>query len=167
MSDPIFNRISVCERRIVREHIAAAPVRLARLADALGLKVLRAKLPQGISGLIQPVNKDIAPAGFQIKVNKFENPKRQRFTVAHEIAHYLLHRDQIKSTVYDNILYRSSLSNKLEAEANRLAAQIIMPAALLESDLGQLDRPPNIDDLYELSDKYNVSREAMRIKIGM
>ena len=167
VSHPLLDRLSVDERAIVDAHTREAPVRLAALARALGLSVYRSRLNDQISGKIQAVNFEDASAGFEIRVNKFENPRRQRFTVAHEISHYLLHRDRIKTEISDSIMYRSTLSSKLEAEANSLAAELIMPSTLIKRDIAKYGRPTSEADLAWFAERYNVSKEAMRIRLGM
>src|SRR5687767_5137511 len=101
MSLLVDDRVRESEAEIVRRYTSSFPVKVGELASELGLKVTRAPMPPKISGLIQPCTD--APAGFEIRVNKYEVPERQRFTVAHEIAHYLLHRDDIGSGVVDSI----------------------------------------------------------------
>lgn len=79
------------------------------MAEALGLTVnMDASLPRNISGRI--VRGGNGRAGYYIKVNGAHSPYRKRFTLAHEIAHHLLHRDQIGDGIEDNALYRSRLS---------------------------------------------------------
>jgi len=141
----------------------APPVRLPELARALGVPVKAATLGPGISGEIRPnANRD----GFVIRVNRHDHPKRQRFTVAHEIAHFLLHREEIGDGIEDDVLYRSALSDRREQQANRLAADILMPEGLLEQAVGDAEIR-NVEDvpLY-LSEVFGVSEAAMRIKVG-
>lgn len=163
MSNISFShRISEQELGIVRKFIDDVPVKVGALADALGLKVVVAALPLNISGLIQPDD----TGGFVIKVNRFESKERQRFTIAHEIAHFLLHRDRLGSGIIDSTLYRSKLSSRLEAEANRLAADIIMPDSKVREFLGSktYTRSENIVD--SLAQIFNVSKQAMAIRTG-
>ena len=115
----IFGRIDEREAAVVKRYMSSFPVKVGELAQELGLKVIRGPLEPKISGWIKPSTD--APARFEIKVNKYEIPERQRFTVAHEIAHYLLHRHDIGSGVIDSIMYRSSLTSRKETEANQLA----------------------------------------------
>lgn len=138
------------------------PVQVGALADALGLKVVVATLPMNISGLIQPE----AGSGFVIKVNRFESKERQRFTIAHEIAHYLIHRDKIDAGVVDSVLYRSKLSSRTEAEANRLAADIVMPRRAIADAVqgkGEIQSDRVVQDL---ANAFGVSKQAMAIRVS-
>lgn len=158
-----FSRMTPAQIATIEEYTSEAPVRVGALAKALGLDVVVAALPLKISGLIQPKeNGD----GYVIKVNRFEPKARQRFTIAHEIAHYLLHRDRIQSGVVDSVLYRSKLSSRLEAEANRLAADLIMPLGKVE-ELSEHFPVDSFDQLVEkMADKFQVSKQAMGIRLG-
>jgi IrrE N-terminal-like domain len=149
---------------IVEKHQAETPVRLGGLAAELGLEVFKSTLNPGISGLIEPSSS--ASSGYRIKLNRFESPERQRFTLAHEIAHFLLHRFDIGRGVVDDTMYRSGLSDRKEVEANKLASQIIMPAASVRREASALEYL-SVDERVEvLARKFRVSQQAMRIKLG-
>lgn len=141
-----------------------APVRLSALAQEFGVKVLATALPSGISGEIRPSGE---PGQFQIKVNRNDPARRQRFTVAHELAHFLLHQDEIGHGISDDVLYRSTLSDWREAQANRLAADILMPEPLVDIWLERA-KMLKVDDVVGfLADKFNVSEAAMKIRLGL
>jgi hypothetical protein len=153
------------QRDVIKEFTAEAPVKIGGMAQALGLQVFISPLATNISGLIEPV----APGSnqFRIKINKFETQERQRFTIAHEIAHFLLHRDKIANGIVDSILYRSSLSSRLEAEANRLAADLIMPAALVRQELDKFDGKRTEETAIALAQHFRVSLPAMKVRLGL
>lgn len=166
MTDWLFDRISEEEARLVRTATTSRPVKVGELATALGLRVTRtANLKPTISGLIRPAA-DTA-SGFEILVNKFEVPERQRFTVAHEIGHYLLHRNEIGAGVVDSVMYRSSLSSRKEAEANRFAAALIMPEDAVSRELRNLGSPEEEGVVRELAEMFRVSTQAMKIRLGV
>lgn len=147
-------------RRTIREHQDTAPVRLSQLAKALGVPVKAATLAPGISGEIRPTDE-----GFVIRINRHDPSKRQRFTVAHELAHFLLHSDQINAGICDDVLYRSSLSDQREAQANRLAADILMPDDLVLASVEEA-REIGVGDLVlYLAEQFSTSEGAMRIKL--
>ena len=165
MSAALFNRVDEREVVIVRKFMADLPVKVGELAQELGLKVVRGPLEPKISGWIKPAA-DV-PAGFEIKVNKYEIPERQRFTVAHEIAHYLLHRHEIGTGVVDSIMYRSSLTSRKETEANQLAAEIVMPSQAVKRELQRLGGPEVEGVAEEMAELFRVSVPAMRIRLGL
>jgi Zn-dependent peptidase ImmA (M78 family) len=141
-----------------------AKVPLGEIAKSLGLKVLLSTLPANVSGEIR-ADKEVE-AGFTIRINRHESKARQRFTLAHEISHYLLHEKSIGSGISDNVLYRSSLSDKQEAEANRLAADLIMPWSILQS---QARSRSELDEakIEEIANRLGVSVVALKIRVGI
>lgn len=147
-------------RATIEEHQDNAPIRLAQLARALGVTVKSATLAPGISGEIRPGGN-----GFVIRVNRHDPSKRQRFTVAHELAHFLLHSDQINNGIADDVLYRSSLSDRREAQANRLAADILMPDALVLASVEAAQEKGVGDLILFLAEKFSASEGTMRIKL--
>jgi hypothetical protein len=152
------------EKTVLQKYLSDAPVKLGALARDLGLEVFTSSMKPGISGLIEP--SETARSGYRIKINRHESVERQRFTLAHEISHYLLHREHIRNGVIDNTLYRSSLSNKQEIEANRLASRIVMPDAAV-SQLRENYSGLTFDEMvHRMARDLRVSEPAMRIKLG-
>lgn len=165
MTSRFWERIDPADAEIVRRHLSSYPIKVGELARDLGVNVIRSPLPPKVSGLIRPSTE--SQSGFEIRVNKYEVPERQRFTVAHEIAHYLLHRDNIGSGVIDNIMYRSNLTSKKETDANQLAAEIIMPKKYVAHELQRVggERAPQAAE--KLAAIFRVSVPAMKIRIGI
>jgi Zn-dependent peptidase ImmA (M78 family) len=81
---------SLCSeyQQLLETHQTTYPVQLGAIAKALGIKILSSTLRSDISGEIRETNGEVT-----IKVNRHDAKTRQRFTVAHELAHYFLHRD--------------------------------------------------------------------------
>ena len=144
---------------IIRKRQTKSPVDVRAIARELGLEVYADdKLPDHISGMI---NKD--DEGYFVVVNFHHHPNRQRFTVAHEIAHFVLHRDAIGNGITDNRLFRSHLSSSLEKQANQLAADILMPWDLI-SEL--IECEPDASAQW-LAQKLRVSMSALAIRLGI
>lgn len=163
MSD-LWSRVAPEEFAIVKEAIAEHPVRVGELAQKLGLDVFRSPLPPKISGMIRP---KVDGVGYEIRVNKYEVPERQRFTLAHEIAHFLLHKSDIRAGVVDSVMYRSALTSRKEAEANRVAADIVMPMGAVRRELLALGGIPTEEVAKELALRFKVSLPAMRVRLGL
>lgn len=152
------------EQLVISAHVRDTPVRLGALAADLGVDVFRSSLEPGISGLIEPSEE--ARSGYRIKINRHESVERQRFTLAHELAHFLLHRDHIRSGIIDSTMYRSNLSSSHEVEANRLAAQIVMPDQAVKRLNRELADLPFDERVRQIAAALRVSEPAMRIKLG-
>lgn len=141
----------------------SAPVDVNALAKALDVAVyVDGTMPPNESGKILKDKEHGGTSGYSIIVNGNEPRVRQRFTVAHEIAHYLLHRDLIGDGLIDDPLYRSGLSTLEEVHANRLAAEILMPYALIEEALKKGARTINA-----LAGALFVSPQAISVRLGI
>jgi len=116
------------QREIILKHQSSFPIKVGAIAKDLGLDVKSSTLKAGISGEIKEVEGTVF-----IKISRHDSKERQRFTLAHEIAHFLLHKDKLSEGIEDTVLFRSNLSDKLEVEANKLAADIVMPLSLINA----------------------------------
>jgi hypothetical protein len=144
---------------VIRRFTSSAPVNIVGLAKALGITVRQSDLGFN-SGELFP---DIVRGGFSgytILVNSAHPRVRKRFTVAHELGHFLRHRDRISNRLIDDKMYRSRLGNTKEAEANKLAADLLMPGRLIE----QL-RSEGVKNVEDLAKRFEVSLEAMKLRI--
>jgi Zn-dependent peptidase ImmA (M78 family) len=148
---------------IIRKHQRRPPVLLEPIARDLGLRVYKVPgWPDNISGWIYRASPEVAgESGYAIEVNALHSPARRRFTIAHEIAHFILHPHLIGDGITDDAMYRSGLPSAVETQANRLAAQILMPDRLLSMEQG---RSRTSEDLARI---FNVSELAMKIRLGV
>ncbi len=133
-----------------------------KLIDDLGILYTESPMPSESSGKIQYEN-----GGFHIYVNSDQSNARKRFTAAHELAHYLLHRDMLveqghMDRLFDGTNYNPTgpLSRVHESEANRLAAQILMPKSRILNELNW-----NEYDLEKLANAFGVSKAAMAVRL--
>jgi hypothetical protein len=138
-----------------------APVDVFGLADALGLQVWEDDI-NPYSGALRKDPLHGGSSGYSLIVNAMEPLPRKRFTIAHEIAHFILHRDQLNRGDIEETLYRGGLSDRLEIEANKLAADILMPLALIEELIGK-----GISSIEELAAALEVSKTAIGIRLGV
>lgn len=99
---------------------------------------------------------------YRIYVNERDSRERQRFTCAHELAHFLLHRDVLEDKHEENVMYRSNLSNDKEISANKLAAEILMPYETLNR-VAETRRY----GIRELAEVFGVSRQALLVRLGI
>lgn len=147
--------------KVIKRHQLKPPVQTVPIANDLGLEVFRSR--PGVwqrewSGLI----KKESGGKFNIYVNGDHHVRRRRFTIAHEIAHFILHKDLIGSGVTDDALYRSGLTSAVETQANALAANILMPWHLIDIELNK-----GVADIVSLAKIFNVSKSSMSIRMGV
>src|SRR5207245_6457221 len=106
-----------------------------------------------------------------LAVNASHHLHRRRFTIAHEIGHYLLHfGDRVFVDRTYNVNLRSSVSSLgtdlEEIEANTFASLLLIPEQFLSSDQDALNI--DIDDersIKKLANKYLVSSQAMNFRL--
>ncbi len=119
------------ERR--RLGIGDAPVpSMIDLLEHEGVKVLLRQFPSdsSISGFFF-FAPDIGPCAV---INNGESASRQRFTAAHEYAHFLVDRDERRGEICDTVRRREPF----EMRANAFAASFLLPAAGVDAALTDL-----------------------------
>lgn len=144
---------------IAEKFLNSAPVDLIGMADALGIEVdmnARFKNPQ-TSGSIKKCRDGL----YRIEVNAADSDHRKRFTLAHEISHFLLHKDIIdRKGLVDDAMYRSGASKQEEYQANRMAADLLMPKGMIRTLWNN-----GIRSLSQLGTAFGASEDAVRIRL--
>jgi Zn-dependent peptidase ImmA (M78 family) len=160
---------SAAERRaitVLKElGIEEAPTPVEDIARRLGAQITYDSFEGDISGMLYRED-DTAVIG----VNSRHATTRQRFTVAHECGHLLLHKGQpMFIDRYVRVNLRSGESNKEEREANAFAAELLMPRALvpveIERIIARFGQPPLSTIVAELARRFRVSEEAMTYRL--
>lgn len=144
-----------------RDYCDGFPVDLDAIADRLNVRVKLMKFADpSVSGVI-----GYRDDGVTIAINKDHSDPRQRFTLAHEIGHLVLHPE---SVVIDRALFRNSTSSEAisadEIEANGFAAELLMPEQDIREQIQGLARISE-DKIEELSYRYKVSKIAMTVRL--
>jgi Zn-dependent peptidase ImmA (M78 family) len=103
--------------------VEISPLDVQELLSVLGIKLISLPMSDDVSGMLS-----LADNGREwvVKVNALHHPNRQRFTIAHEIAHFSRHRFQ-QVEFKDLNFFRNGESNPMEVEANRFASELLMP----------------------------------------
>jgi Zn-dependent peptidase ImmA (M78 family) len=158
-------------RELIREHsIGNAPVPIESIATAHGIEILRHRFDGPESGFALRDNNR-----WYIGVNTQTSRRRQRFTIAHELGHLLLHEG--RQIIVDQAVLRVDLRNDVssmgtdieEIQANTFAAALLMPEPIVASYAGDLIRSDgNIareDLIIKLARIFDVSAEAMGYRL--
>lgn len=144
----------------------SVPVQVRALPSLLGVKLHAAFLESGISGMLEKSGET-----FLLTVNALDPETRQRFTLAHELGHYMLHRHLIGTGLDDDRAYRSTevgkyhntlIGPKEETEANRFAASLLMPRGLVARERAKLN-----DNVRAMANLFGVSEHSMSIRMGV
>jgi len=146
----------------------SAPIDILKCAKYLGVEVEEAELEEDIFGLLVIKNK----LPLIIVNSKGHNDNRQRFTIAHELGHFLLHsRDTSFFIDKGEILTcrRTSDNNFEEAkekEANDFAVSILLPDRLIEREALSAPQESRFNILPYLSNKFQVDESPLGIKLS-
>ncbi|HMO77940.1 MAG TPA: ImmA/IrrE family metallo-endopeptidase [Candidatus Paceibacterota bacterium] len=129
----------------------SVPINLKEIAKLVGLKVELFPFPDEIDGLLK---KEMAVIG----INEHKHPRRQRFTLAHEIGHYVLgHSMNVNNDLIDD--HFTDSTSATEREANFFASVLLMPAVLIKESC---KKDINIK---KLAEEFEVSEQAMTIRV--
>jgi len=160
--------IRTLTKRLLQEHqVDAPPVDVAKLAEQMGIAVHFEPADDELSGFLL---RDVDRFKALIGVNKNHPPSRQRFTIAHELGHLLLHEGEplhvdrgMKVNLRDGTSSQGTIIE--EKEANLFAAELLMPAHFIRKDLQEkLSLEIEVDIEY-LAEKYKVSTQAMTFRL--
>lgn len=150
------------------------PVKIIEICNSMGFSVFQQDLPKEICGYIAIDGelKDRFDTDRIISVNRNESSKRRRFTVAHELGHFLFDFDPNKIQFYNAFEHDHNESEEEnEKLANRFAAELLMPADKFRKEYNRIFRKYNgsSEQLYEtvqeLSDLFLVPPKAVEMRI--
>lgn len=156
-------------RELLRESgVDKPPVPVERIARRLKADVRYEPFDGELSGMLIREGKRVI-----IGVNASHPKTRQRFTIAHELGHMWMHDEQHPVHVDRGFPVRrrdarsSRAVDVYEMEANGFAAELLMPAAMLERDLKGKDPDYDDDELTRrLANRYKVSLQAMAVRLA-
>ncbi len=145
------------------------PIDVDLVAHRLGIKVEYTDLGDDISGvLVLSDNKQP-----YIGINDTHSMVRQRFSLAHEIAHFILHSSNSELFIDKNFKvafrgnFSSSPNDRMEIQANILAAAILMPDDLIINELNNSGFDLCDENLVsDLAETFQVSSQAMAIRLS-
>lgn len=162
-------RIQRRARDLLEElEIREPPVPVGKLARSRGARIVRVSGNEAdIDGFLYREGEKVV-----IGVNRDQARVRQRFTIAHELGHLLLHdHGQVYVDRGFRVRLRSGRSGEgtdlEEMDANRFAAELLMPIDFLRKDLANREFDWADDDgLRALAKRYGVSTQALAIRLN-
>ncbi|QMU26600.1 ImmA/IrrE family metallo-endopeptidase [Adhaeribacter radiodurans] len=149
------------------------PIDVSALAKNLNLNIIYHDLAEDISGLLIT---NLGQSTIGVNSNNIEF--RQRFTIAHEIGHYLLEHQREgvfidKPSNLFTIVYRDQNSSTgeflQEREANAFAAALLMPRELVNLAIKNTKfnfEDDQVDVIQCLAIKFKVSSQAMGFRLA-
>lgn len=133
------------------------PVNVEEIAEQLGYKVVPFDFPDNISAITKIID------GVKvIGVNQNHHPLRRRFSVSHELGHFLCGHETYthETTLVEPEKKYMDPRYQQEKEADEFAAELLMPELMLKVDVLQ-----NRLKAEELAKKYQVSEQALWIQL--
>lgn len=153
-------------RQLLERFGEQPPIDIEAIVKAHSIAIRRQDLEDSVSGML--VIKD---GRTTIGVNENHHPNRQRFTLAHELGHFLLHRSVSNifidaSTIFFRDGASSDGSKTQEIDANAFAAELLMP----EKQLREIINNQPLDAFDEgavrrLAAQFGVSAQALTIRL--
>ena len=125
--------------------------------NIFNIEIKEDKFDKGVSGFLERIG-----GKWCIFVNKYESELRKRFTIAHELGHFIKHRYRYMisgSSIPDLIFFRDNTVDLTEKEANDFAAELLMPKDVfiekIKSGCNTLDK---------LSEAFQLSTSAVKYR---
>lgn len=169
-----MDEIRTKARNLLETHTQhnSIPINVEGIAGALNIGVESTVLPEEISGVLDTSN----PQEPVILLNTNQKLKRKRFSLAHELGHYVLHHREGKVHVDKTVFFRNDIPNKedrrMEREANVFASELLMPENLVRKSFSSICSGEILysqwdqDELpSEMAEQFQVSLSAMVIRL--
>lgn len=141
------------------------PVPVEKIAEFLGAIVKHSPFEGELAGMLVRGEGQVL-----IGVNSLHHPNRKRFTIAHECGHLLLHEGESYIDKSFRVNMRDDVSSKAinrdEIEANKFAAELLMPYEMVLADLRSNEFDLESEEAVgKLAKKYGVSVQAMTHRV--
>lgn len=156
------------EELLRQSKVDKPPVPVERIARRLKAEVRYEPFDGELSGMLFREGERTI-----IGVNASHPKTRQRFTIAHELGHMMMHDERHPIHVDRRFPVRrrdvrsSQAVDLEEMEANSFAAELLMPTAMLERDLEGKVPDYEDDELTRwFANRYKVSLQAMAIRLA-
>ncbi|MEO1495190.1 MAG: ImmA/IrrE family metallo-endopeptidase [Pseudomonadota bacterium] len=185
-TNDVIELLPAHQKEVVRDHQASLRLKIGPLLRDLGVKGELRDLQDGHAGFAFYAP-GYSSTGFVVRINRKQSLERQRFTAGHEIGHCLLHPKSVinrseakewwehetnRAVTFDarekfsefqadpfEAIY-STDQTKLEREADRFAAHLLMPARMINKLWRAGYRSEE-----EMADVLGVSTSAMRFRL--
>jgi hypothetical protein len=107
---------------------------------------------------------DLGRLGAEILVRKQDALERQRYTIAHELGHWVLHLGDDSGTRFQCTW--GDRNNGVERWCERFGAELLMPEDWIRAELRSVPMSAIIDRVLAMPRDFEVSREALRRRVA-
>lgn len=133
--------------------VITIPLDLIGLCHILNITIKYSTLDNNLSGSL-----NYHLGRWIIEVNSLHHERRQRFTIAHELAHYCLHRNN-KSAFDGSTFHRGKEYTNQEREADNFAGALLMPKKELQHYIKNQS-----NKIEEIAEHFGASGIAVKIR---
>jgi predicted transcriptional regulator len=151
----VVTSLEALHQRLKTAGLTGVPMNINAVAEFLGLDVIEEIMDDDLSGYLE-----FRQGAWVAGVNALHHKNRQRFTIAHEIAHYVLHRDRAASFHDQTFARRASSTDQMEKEADRFAANLLMPEGSVRQAIQN-----GATSVAALAEIFGVSALAMKYRV--
>jgi len=166
-----MNKAEKKAREVLQQHnVTKAPISLDSIVKSFGIRVVAKPYDatgyHDVSGMLYRTANETV-----VGLNENHSDTRRRFSLAHELGHFLLHKGEV--FVDAKVNFRNRLSSmgvdREEIEANEFAAELLMPSNLVSAEFYKLFNANKIFEhtspVTNLAASFKVSPEAMEFRL--
>ena len=141
------------ERLLHSAGVSREPVSLRDVVSALNLELVqKTREPFACEAALEPLGD-----GHAIVLRGGSDERRRRFTIAHEIGHFVLHPQRLSPERGGAV---NAALRAQEREADQFAAELLMPEPLVREAVVEQG-----GDVERLAGRFDVSRQAMQTRL--
>lgn len=166
-----MNKAEKKAREVLEQHdVTKAPTPLEAIVKSFGIRVVAKPYDatgyHDVSGMLYRSATDTV-----VGLNENHSETRRRFSLAHELGHFLLHKGEV--FVDAKVNFRNRLSSmgvdREEIEANEFAAELLMPSDLVSTEFYKLfdadKTSEHASPVDTLASRFKVSTQAMEFRL--
>jgi len=134
---------------------------LAQIAERIGLRIEEVDAQAFEGSLVRALS---GPKGIIAIKKTIREPTRKRFTIAHEIGHYIIPGHRTLENVCTTGMVETWLENLLkpESQANEFAVELLLPARNVRGPLRLGD--PSLDTIARVANQFETSLTATALR---
>lgn len=156
--DVEFKTINEIRKAAKEKGIQTTPLDIKSVIEHIfHIKICETDLGKSVSGFLEKIGDS-----WVIYINKYENEYRKRFTLAHELGHFISHKDNYDiggAIIKDQIFFRDENTDEKEQQANNFAAELLMPEDEFKNFIKRGD-----NTILKLADRFQLSTAAVRYR---
>lgn len=161
----IENAIKLAKELIQTLNIKEYPVPIVSILKELGFAVFVTEMPRSnISGfiIIDSDLKEKFGTDKTIAIDNNDSLGRQRFTLAHEFAHYLFDFNENNETTFVNTYNLDKANENDEKIPSRFAAEFLMPEDMFRKRFEELSSMTHYERINQLVSDFNVTTKSIQ-----